>query len=243
MEASAGCTGLAYLELGEETNDRRPWSSCVGDLLVFFCIGFVTFKGGRTVVFDGVDLVAFEGFLWFLAFLKLGDISLQRSWGREISRGARYFSPSFLHQPHLLPKSFSRYLLIWPKPENQLATLGSGIGCRWTSSSRAPLGGTRSTARQPRASAHAQGRVSAWWGRDRRHGQVTPRREVGVGVGPSCARTEICGATHLSTGKAWSVADLRPGDVAASSASRNILVPREIRACLYEHCDIPKARR
>lgn len=70
----------------------------------------------------------------------------------------------FLHQPHLLLKNFSMYLLIWPKLENQLAALGSGIGCRCTSSSRALLGGTRRAARQPRASAHAQGRAAVWWG-------------------------------------------------------------------------------
>lgn len=113
------------------------------------------------MVFDGVDLVVLEGFLRFLNFFELGDTSLQRSWDRDISRGARYLLiPSVLHQPHLLLKSFSKYLLIWPKLENQLTALGSGIGCRWTSSSRAPLGGTRSAARQPRASAHAQGRAT-----------------------------------------------------------------------------------
>lgn len=44
VETSAGCTGLAYLEPGEEANDMRPRVSCVGGLLMFFRGGFVTLK-------------------------------------------------------------------------------------------------------------------------------------------------------------------------------------------------------
>jgi hypothetical protein len=44
VEASAGCTSLAYLEPGEEASDRRPRGSCVGGLLMLFRRGFVASK-------------------------------------------------------------------------------------------------------------------------------------------------------------------------------------------------------
>lgn len=132
----------------------------------FAVVEFVTFKWGCTVVLGGIDVVELEGFLWFLDFFELGDTSLQRSWGLEVSRVPG--TPLPIPPPaHPLPKSFSMYLLMLPKLPSQLAILGSGDCCNWTSSPRTPSGGTRSDARHPRASAHAQGRATVWRGRDR----------------------------------------------------------------------------
>lgn len=54
------------------------------------------------MVFDGVDVVVLEGFLWVLDFFALGDTSLQRSWGREISRGCQ-ITPLPLSPPSAQP--------------------------------------------------------------------------------------------------------------------------------------------
>lgn len=54
------------------------------------------------MVFDGADLVVLEGFMRFLNFFELGDTSLQRSWGRDISRGAR-LPPLLLIPPSTPP--------------------------------------------------------------------------------------------------------------------------------------------
>lgn len=118
------------------------------------------------MVLDGVGLVELDGFLRVLGFFKLGDTSLQKSWGREVS-GVPGIPPPIPPPAHPLLKSFSMYLLMLPKFENHLATLGSGDCCSWTSSPRAPSGGTRSDARHPRASAHALGRAMVWRGWDR----------------------------------------------------------------------------
>lgn len=81
---------------------------------------------------------------------------------------------------HLLLKSFSMYLLIFV---NHLATLGSGDCCSWTSLPRAPSGGTRSAARHPRASAHAQGRDMVCRGAWQIAQSGDPGKEGGVGWG------------------------------------------------------------
>ena len=59
---------------------------------------------------------------------------------------------------HLLLKSFSMYLLNWPKLDSQRAARDIRCCCPCSSSPTAPSG-RRSTTRQTRASAHAQRRA------------------------------------------------------------------------------------
>lgn len=130
---------------------------------------------------DGGDLVELEGFLWFWGFFDLGNTSLQRSRGREVSGVLGPPSP-ILPPAHLLLKSFSMYLLMFV---NHLATLGSGDCCSWTSLPKTPSDGTRRAARHPRASAHAQCRdtVCRGAGQIARSGDPGKEGEVECGGG------------------------------------------------------------
>ena len=129
----------------------------------------------------GGDLVELEGFLCFGGFFDLGNTSLQRSRGREVSGVLGPPSP-ILPPAHLLLKSFSMYLLMFV---NHLATLGSGDGCSWTSLPKTPSDGTRRAARHPRASAHAQYRdtVCRGAGQIARSGDPVKEGEVECGGG------------------------------------------------------------